>query len=88
MEYRPRRDPKLSSLDAAAGLPIPERMRKLFEGKDRVGDFLRATLPSTLDYTAKTAAEIAFSIDDIDRAMRWGYGWPLGPFEKIGRAHV
>jgi 3-hydroxyacyl-CoA dehydrogenase len=25
--------------------------------------------------------EIAHSIDDVDRAMRWGYGWPLGPFE-------
>ena len=20
-------------------------------------------------------------MDDVDRAMRWGYGWPLGPFE-------
>jgi 3-hydroxyacyl-CoA dehydrogenase len=24
---------------------------------------------------------IAHSIDDVDRAMRWGFGWELGPFE-------
>ena len=25
--------------------------------------------------------EIAHSIDDVDRVMRWGFGWELGPFE-------
>jgi 3-hydroxyacyl-CoA dehydrogenase len=24
---------------------------------------------------------VADSIDDVDRAMRWGFGWELGPFE-------
>jgi len=56
-------------------------MRKLFSGTDRVARFLQATLPPSLRYTAQVAPEIAASIDDIDRAMRWGYGWPLGPFE-------
>ena len=81
MEYRPREPVKLPSLDAAAPLPLPERMRKLFTGKDRVGEFLQATLPGPLRYVAEVAPEIANSIDDVDRAMHWGYGWPLGPFE-------
>jgi 3-hydroxyacyl-CoA dehydrogenase len=81
MEYRPRQPVKLPSLDATAPLPLPERMRKLFAGKDRVAEFLHTTLPATLQYTAEIAPEIAHSIDDVDRAMRWGYGWPLGPFE-------
>jgi 3-hydroxyacyl-CoA dehydrogenase len=81
MEYRPRQPVKLPSLDATAPLPLPERMRKLFAGTDRVAEFLQATLPATLQYTAEIAPEIAHSIDDVDRAMRWGYGWPLGPFE-------
>ena len=81
MEYRPRQPVKLPSLDAAAPLPLPERMRKLFTGKDRVAEFLQATLPGPLRYVAEVAPEIANSIDDIDRAMQWGYGWPLGPFE-------
>ena len=56
-------------------------MRKLFAGRDRVAEFLQATLPPALRYAAEVAPEIAHSIDDIDRAMHWGYGWPLGPFE-------
>jgi 3-hydroxyacyl-CoA dehydrogenase len=81
MEYRPRQPVKLPSLDAAAPLPLPERMRKLFTGKDRVAEFLQSTLPGPLRYVAEVAPDIAHSIDDIDRAMQWGYGWPLGPFE-------
>ena len=81
MEYRPRQPVKLPSLDAVAPLPLPERMRKLFSGKDRVAEFLQATLPGPLRYVAEVAPEIAYSIDDIDRAMQWGYGWSLGPFE-------
>ena len=81
MEYRPRESPRLPSLEAAATLPIPERMRKLYESSDRVGEFWRATLTPTLRYTADVSSTIAYSPDDVDRAMRWGYGWPLGPFE-------
>ena len=32
-------------------------------------------------YTAAVAPDIASSIDDVDRAMRWGFGWDMGPFE-------
>ncbi len=81
MEYRPKQPVKLPSLDAAASLALPERMRKLFEGRDRVGEFLRQTLPPALRYAAEVAPDIAHSIDDVDRAMQWGFGWPLGPFE-------
>ena len=82
MDYRPRRAPRLSALDAAASLDDPgERIRTLFQGRDRVGEFLRATLAPTLVYAAEVAPEIAHSIDDVDRAMRWGFGWELGPFE-------
>ena len=82
MEYRPRASVRLPSLDAAASIePAGERIRALFRGRDRVGDFLRATLASTLVYAARVAPDIAHSIDDIDRAMRWGFGWELGPFE-------
>jgi 3-hydroxyacyl-CoA dehydrogenase len=81
MEYRARQPVKLPSLEAAASLPLPERMRKLYSGKDRVGEFLQSTLPASLRYVADVAPEIAYSIDDIDRAMQWGYGWPMGPFE-------
>ena len=82
MEYRERQAPRLASLDAAASIESAgERVRSLFNGRDRVGDFLRATLAPTLVYAARVAPDIAHSIDDLDRAMRWGFGWDLGPFE-------
>ena len=56
MEYRPRQPVTLPSLDAAAPLPLPERMRKLFSGKDRVAEFLQATLPASLRYAEEHRA--------------------------------
>jgi 3-hydroxyacyl-CoA dehydrogenase len=32
-------------------------------------------------YAARRVPEISDSIADVDRAMRWGFGWELGPFE-------
>jgi 3-hydroxyacyl-CoA dehydrogenase len=82
LEYRPKQAVRLGALEAARGIEDPgERIRTLFLGKDKVGAFLRATLGQTLLYAARVAPRIASSIDDIDRAMRWGFGWELGPFE-------
>ncbi len=82
MDYRARRTPRLPALDAAAAVDDPgRRIRTLFRGDDRVGEFLRATLAPTLAYAAEVAPAVAHSIDDVDRAMRWGFGWELGPFE-------
>jgi 3-hydroxyacyl-CoA dehydrogenase len=82
MTYRARLSPKLPALDAAKAIvDSRERLRTLFLGRDRVGEFLRATLGPTLLYAVRVAPEIASSIDDVDRAMAWGFGWDLGPFE-------
>src|SRR5262245_48874363 len=84
LEYRPRKSPRLASLEAAAAIAdVRERVRTLYQGKDRVGDFLRQTLGPTLEYTAKVTPQIAYSPDDVDRVMRWGFGWELGPFELL-----
>jgi 3-hydroxyacyl-CoA dehydrogenase len=82
LSYRPRQAARLPSLDLARTIEDPgERIRTLFLGRDKVGAFLRATLGPMLVYTAEVAPTIAHSIDDVDRAMKWGFGWELGPFE-------
>jgi 3-hydroxyacyl-CoA dehydrogenase len=82
MSYRERQPAKLPAIEAARPIEdVGERIRKLFLGKDRVGAFMRETLGTSLVYAARVAPEIAHSIDDVDRAMRWGFGWELGPFE-------
>ena len=80
--YGPRTKPKLASVDAAKSIAdVGARIKALFLANDRAGEFLRATLGATLLYAARIAPDVADSIDDIDRAMRWGFGWELGPFE-------
>ena len=80
--YVPRTKPKFASVEAARSIEdVRTRVRTLFLAADRAGDFLRATLGPTLLYAARITPDIADSIDDVDRAMRWGFGWELGPFE-------
>ena len=84
MAYRPRQPARLGALEAARAIEdAGERIRTLFLGRDRVGEFLRATLGRTLLYAAEVAPEVAHSPDDVDRALRWGFGWDLGPFELL-----
>jgi 3-hydroxyacyl-CoA dehydrogenase len=82
MTYRAKQPARLPSLEAARAIEDPAaRIAKLFSGTDTVGQFLRQTLGGTLIYTARVAPDIAHSVGDVDRAMRWGFGWDLGPFE-------
>ncbi|GAC1398740.1 MAG: hypothetical protein NVSMB56_13670 [Pyrinomonadaceae bacterium] len=49
--------------------------------KDRAGEFLWKTLSRTFVYAANRLPEIANNVVEIDRAMKWGFGWELGVFE-------
>ena len=50
-------------------------------GTDRASALARTVLYETLIYSANRLGEIADSVVDIDRALRWGFGWERGPFE-------
>ncbi|MES1255963.1 MAG: 3-hydroxyacyl-CoA dehydrogenase/enoyl-CoA hydratase family protein [Acidobacteriota bacterium] len=82
LTYRPKQPVRIPALDATRGITdIAERTKTLFLDAGKAGIFLRATLGLTLVETARVAPDIAYSSDDVDRAMRWGFGWELGPFE-------
>ena len=82
LEYRPQQKVKLPALDMAKNIEdVGERTRALIWGKDRVGAFLWQTTAKTLRYAANRIPEIAETVVDVDRAMRWGFGWELGVFE-------
>jgi 3-hydroxyacyl-CoA dehydrogenase len=82
LDYRPSQKVKLPSLDMAKNIEdLPERIKALVWGKDRVGTFLWKTLSRTLTYAAQRIPEIADTVVEVDRGMRWGFGWELGPFE-------
>ncbi len=83
-EYERQQRPTFASIEGAAAIDdLGVRVRTLFLGQDRVGQFLRETLAPTLLYAARVAPEIAHSVDDVDRVMRWGFGWEHGPFELL-----
>jgi 3-hydroxyacyl-CoA dehydrogenase len=84
LEYGPQKKPRIASLEATASMAdVRERVRALFAAQDKAGSLLRDTLAPTLVYTANVTPSIAYSADDVDRVMRWGFGWELGPFELI-----
>jgi 3-hydroxyacyl-CoA dehydrogenase len=82
LEYRPAQKVKLPALDVAKNIEdTAERIRTLVWGKDRVGAFLWKSVSRTLRYAANRIPEIADTVVEIDRAMRWGFNWELGVFE-------
>jgi len=82
MEYQPQRKVSIPSLDATQGIEeAAERLRALAYADDRAGRFVWQALRDTLLYAARCVPEIADDIVSVDRAMRWGFGWELGPFE-------
>jgi 3-hydroxyacyl-CoA dehydrogenase len=89
LEFRPRASPKLPTLEAAKSIEsTADRIRALWHGKDKAGEFLRATFGPTLDYAARIADAVAYSPDDVDKAMRWGFGWEIGPLATLRQVQL
>lgn len=82
MEFVPRRRLNAPSLTTLRGIEdVRQRMKQLVAAGDAAGKFAWTVLKRTLLYTARVAGEMADDIVSIDRALRWGFGWELGPFE-------
>jgi 3-hydroxyacyl-CoA dehydrogenase len=82
MEYRPQRKFGSPSLDTVANIEnLPERLKVMFKAGSREGAFVSELLSSISEYTASRIPEISDDPDAVDRAMRWGFAWEMGPFE-------
>jgi 3-hydroxyacyl-CoA dehydrogenase len=95
LEYHPRQKPKFAALDMAKNIEdTGARLRTLLglEGNpakgDKAGAFLWSALSDLWTYSANRVPEISDSIVEIDRAMRLGFNWELGPFELWDAAGV
>ncbi len=83
-----KRDYRASAQEASAetaailALKDPaEKFAKLRASGDPQAQFLWSTFRDLFHYTAFHLADIADTARDVDFAIRWGYGWKLGPFE-------
>jgi 3-hydroxyacyl-CoA dehydrogenase len=57
------------------------KFAKLRESQHPQAQFLWAVFRDLFHYSAYHLADIAETARDVDLAIRWGYGWSLGPFE-------
>ena len=88
MDYRPQQKAKFASIEAGKTIEDTRERLRMFtgpalEGKegDKAQKFIWGVLSGMCLYAARRVPEISDSIVDVDRAMRWGFGWELGPFE-------
>ena len=92
LEYRMAGRPKFPSVEMAKNAEsLPERLRLVLDGdvkKDKAAAFLLPLLTGIWNYAADCLPEIADSAASIDRAMRTGFNWELGPFEMWDAAGV
>ena len=58
-----------------------EKFAKLRASEHPQAKFLWAMFRDLFHYSAYHLADIADTARDVDLAIRWGYGWSLGPFE-------
>ena len=99
LEYDPRQKPRFEALEMAKNIEeTGARVRMLLgvnnEGgsaapkPDKARAFLWAALSELWTYSANRIPEISDTVVEIDRAMRFGFAWELGPFELWDAAGV
>lgn len=82
MRYQERRQGFQSSMSKLRAIKdTGERLRALVMSESAAGQFAWRTLSELLAFSAAKVGEVADDIVSIDRAMRWGFNWELGPFE-------
>jgi len=58
-----------------------EKIKAMAYSDDKGGKFFWEVLSKSLIYSANRIPEISDDIINIDNAMKWGFGWDMGPFE-------
>jgi len=82
MEYEERKKLKAPSIEMAKQTKgLANKLKALLYANDKAGQLLFNIISPTLLYSAELLGEIADDLVAIDQAMKWGFGWELGPFE-------
>jgi 3-hydroxyacyl-CoA dehydrogenase len=82
LEYREKRRAKFPELETVRNLDsLAERLNALVAGKGRPAEFTWRTLSRLFQYCAHRIGEICDDPEPMDDALRWGFGWEMGPFE-------
>ncbi len=92
LEYRPAQKVKFPSLEMSKNIEdMGERLRMTVSNtdpRDKAAQFSWASLSELWTYAANRIPEISDNVVEIDRAMRMGFNWEVGPFELWDLAGV
>ena len=81
-EYEPRVKTKVASIGAAKAIEsLPQRIKSLYEAKDKVGEFVRQFHFALFSYVSHRIPEISDELYRLDDALKAGFGWEIGAFE-------
>ncbi|MEC8853196.1 MAG: 3-hydroxyacyl-CoA dehydrogenase NAD-binding domain-containing protein, partial [Bacteroidota bacterium] len=82
LEYAPKQKVKFATIGLAKQEDeVKKRLKILVAGKDKAGEFYRKSFYSTFAYVSHRIPKISDDLYKIDRALKAGFGWELGPFE-------
>ncbi len=82
MEYQERKKLKAPSIEKTKTLTSKnQKIQTVVFANDRAGELLWKIISPVLLYTAEKTYEIANDVLAVDEAMRWGFGWSMGPYE-------
>lgn len=82
MEYGPRKKLQSASTEMSKQEKgLSNKMKALVYADDRAGKLLWNIFSPVLLYSAELLGTIADDVVAVDRAMKWGFGWEMGPFE-------
>jgi len=82
LDYRSKQKVRFESTGAARKADkLADKLRVMVYGDDAASKVAWEVTADTLIYSAKRIPEIADDIVNIDNALRWGFGWELGPFQ-------
>ena len=92
MEYVPKQKVHFTTLDTAKQIDnLPQRLKVLYAGKDKAGDFYRLFHQLLFAYVSHRIPEISNELYKIDDGIKAGFGWEVGAFETwdiLGVANI
>ena len=81
-EYGPQKKVRFDGFRIAKDRQSPGgKIKAMAYSNDKGGRFFWEVLSKSLIYSANRIPEISDDIINIDNAMKWGFGWDMGPFE-------
>lgn len=92
-DYRKQEKPNISWEAAFKRKPLAERLRSVVMQADRLGELAKRSTLEVLAYASRRIGPrtevdgnqqdppICEDLVQIDRAIRWGFNWEMGPFE-------